>query len=207
MASLGLGACSAPVTSSPAPVVAPQWAFDTAVSPGDTSMLGAVVRDLKQRSGLVPLRVDPRAFVSDTGKFSLGPLYFVSVPDSVAALRVAVIRGIGADTVNAEIVGQNANCPSPHKGQDSTRVQLTGCPDKPVRVAATGIPVRGTAELSPGTFYERWGRTAKGFWSVRVILTYMTPRGATSTILDYVLGRHIGGQWHVVGRFPLMAID
>lgn len=207
MASLGLGACSAPATPSPAPVIGPQWAVDTAVSLGDTSMLGAVVRDLKQRSGLVPLRVDPRAFVPDSGRFSLGPLYFLSVPDSVAALRVAVIRGIGADTVNAEIVGQNANCPSPHVGQDSTRVQLTGCPNQPVRVAATGLPVRGTAELSPGTFYERWGRTAKGFWSIRVIQTYMTPRGATSTVLDYVLGRLSGGPWRVVGRFPLMAID
>ncbi|MBA3645730.1 MAG: hypothetical protein H0W63_06075 [Gemmatimonadaceae bacterium] len=93
--------------------------------------------------------------------------------------------------------------PPPLPGQSDAKAN---CPDRSFYVSAIGLARAGGAYLPGSAIDERDAGLKVGQVVIRVLLTHLSPQGATMTAYDYVFKRHSGG-WKFVKRVALYVRD
>jgi hypothetical protein len=125
------------------------------------------------------------------------------VPPSVVQSRSEVLRRLGVPEVDAVNMPGCAGALVPPE----FRPPGQNCPSKPILVAILGLPRPGGA-YAPRYVDERDEGARRGYWSIRVIQSFMGPKGSSETIYDYVVQRGDGGRgWKLVKKHGLVVTD
>lgn len=174
--------------------------------PADTSLLGAVVREIKAAAGKVQVRVDPRPLRPAYGILEVTHDSFLRIPEDVLELRRAFLLAMGIESVDAAIIGQNERCAGDGYIRDKDEVDPhAGCPAQPLYVVALGLPQPGSEVLPENRPYEKFGRgPGFGFWALRVVGTSLSKSGSSVTTYDYVLRLTPEKQWQFVEKHALI---
>lgn len=175
------------------------------VSLDDSNVFLAVAQSVKQNAGPLPIEIDPRPLRADPEVLEANASTLAHVADGAVQARLSVLRRLGIPaTDNAtyrHCSGVLVGPPPP--GQSDQRLN---CPDRTFFVAAIGLPRAGGAYLPSGPIDEREAGLRTGHVAVRVLLTHLSPQGASMTAYDYVFKRDFSA-WSLVKRVSLFYTD
>jgi hypothetical protein len=145
--------------------------------------------------------------MADVGVIEVSSRTRATVSESEIAVRRRVLGRLGIETTDDPTRGK---CPGalipPAPPNEPERSKRVLCPNRPQAVAAVALERRGGAYLEVAGIDERAISAEFEAWSTRVLLTRLTPDGASTTVFDFVARRH-DGRWTLVKRVPLMVID
>jgi hypothetical protein len=172
---------------------------------GDTTIFALVVKAAVAEAG-VPARVDPRPLRAESYITDANGETRARVSEGTIAARERVLRRLGVEVTDDPTRGK---CPgalliAPPGTPPFDMAAL--CPKEPQARLAIGLERRGVADVKMGRIEDRRTGVEPGDWSVRVLLTWLTPRGATTTVYDFVF-HWDQGAWTFVKSVPLLAID
>ena len=170
----------------------------------DTALIATVVRAIAD-SVKVPLQVDPlRLPIEQDVGHDVTAKTWRHEGDLVAARRLGDLGWVGkrmAGKAAQESCASNLLPFSPESWHK-------GCPKGPgyQMLAVLGAPRPGRASRPLRSDDERAVDRAAGYWSVRVLLTYLSNSGFNTSVCDYVVVKD-GGGWRFVERVVLIYIE
>jgi hypothetical protein len=168
---------------------------------GETALFAAVVLDAVARGGRVPSKVDPRPLSADTSVWDVSEENLAAVPKTTVDQRIAILRRMGVESVDAIANAINATCPGifasiqPDTAALRADTTYVRCPSQRYYAVALGLPREGRELLPENAVYDRKRQVAaRGYSAVRVIQTHLGPTGSSANVSDYVMQR-VNGVW------------
>lgn len=169
----------------------------------DSAAFAAVVRDLTDASR-ESWRIDPRPLTPDPRVTTISAATRAAIGPEVLRARAAFLSSYGVRSVDALALPP---CDGGLSLAPATDPRRRGCPHTTMAVAAVALlnaaPRSGRGEAGAAVARGRsWTRSQK----VRIVVTYLTPAGASSTVYDFIM-RRVGNAWRVLRRVPLEVHD
>ncbi len=171
----------------------------------DSDLFLAVVKSVQQSVYPVEIEIDPRPLKADPKILEPDPAAFAHISNETLEARRSLLRSVNVSPTEDPTYRHCAGVltPPPLPGQRDAKAS---CPHRSFYVAAIGLSRAGEAYARGSTSNERYAGVKASHVAVRVLLTHLSPQGATMTAYDYVFKREAGA-WNLVKRVSLYITD